>query len=375
MSSHLGHLRVVCAALLAVLSVVPPSSSLAASGDARCRVSNVPQGTQGTSFRRMVARAQDGDRLRVQGSCTSNGVVIDKDLVIRGVGAGATLRARFETFDRARRVLRIAPGARVVLRSLVIQGGWGEDCDESGCGQTRGGGIINEGRLELRRVVVQRNGGLLVSGLAIWNGGTLVLRRSVVRYNQEQDGSDAAIVNHGRLVLRHSRVVNNDQAGILNHGTARVVDSVVARHREGDDAVGITNHGTLTVIRSVIRDNRPCCDGGGIGNRGTLRVRDSVIRDNQGEVGGGIKNDAGATATVSGSRIIGNTGDYGGGGIWNLGDMVLIDTVVRDNRSFEAGGGIYNGGLYGHPFGTLAIDARSRVSGNAPDDCVGTTAC
>jgi hypothetical protein len=360
---------------LALTTLAGPATAAASDGIA-CRVVNVTQGTHGSSFPRMVARAHDGDGLRVLGSCTSNGVVIDKDLRIRGVGAGATLRARFETFDQARRVLRIAPRAKVVLRSLVIQGGWGEDCDEGGgCHITRGGGILNEGRLELRRVVLQLNGGLLVSGLAIWNGGTLVLRRSVVRYNQEQDGSDAAIVNHGTLLLRLSRVVKNDQAGIINHGDARVVDSVVARHREGDDAVGIVNHGRLTVIRSVIRNNRPCCDGGGIGNRGTLRVRDSVIRDNQGEVGGGIKNDLGATATISGSRIIGNTGDYGGGGIWNLGDLVLIDTVVRDNRSWEEGGGIYNGGLHGDPVGTLAIDGRSRVSGNSPDDCVGTSAC
>jgi hypothetical protein len=64
-----------------------------------------------------------------------------------------------------------------------------------------------------------------------------------------------------------------------------------------------------------------------------------------------------------------------GGGIGNLGDLTLVDTVVRENRAREVGGGIYNGGLERDPLGTLAIDGASSVRDNTPNDCVGTPAC
>ena len=217
------------AILFAALALTAMSApvTLAGSGSTTCHVRNVTQGTQGHSFGKMVAASHDGDRLRVWGTCTSTGVVIDKDLTIQGMGTGATLQSRFGS---AHRVLRVTEGARVELRDLIVQGGW-LDCSPVSCRPVKGAGILNQGRLTLVRVVVQGNGGLGVSGLGIWNGGTLILRRSVVRRNEEQDGGDAAIVNRGTMTLRHSRVRHNDQAGILNSGVARIVDSVVAEHR------------------------------------------------------------------------------------------------------------------------------------------------
>ena len=81
------------------------------------------------------------------------------------------------------------------------------------------------------------------------------------------------------------------------------------------------------------------------------------------------------TAVVKGSRIVGNRSYGVGGGIGNLGDLTLVDTVVRDNRASDVGGGIYDGGLDGDPVGTLTLDTASSVTGNTPDDCVGTPAC
>jgi hypothetical protein len=373
----------------------------------------------------MVAAAHPGDRMRVEGACTSNGVVIDKDLVIRGIGPGAALRPRVGS---ARRVLGVARGASVVLRDLIVEGGrlvCGWDCS------ARGAGIRNHGRLTLRRVVVQGNGGTGdIAGLGIWNGGTLILRGSVVRRNRgSEDFGAAGILNQGTLLLRHSRVVDNDQGGILNgeHGQATLVDSAVVRNRrgyyssgihnighmsvigstirdntggDGELAGGIVNDGTLTVRDAVIRDNRgpggggiwtggilTIVDsvirdngsvdgsGGGILNFGILTVRASVIRDNRalgGAVGGGLAN--AGDAVVRGSRIVGNRSGSRGGGIFNNRNLSLVDTVVRHNRASEIGGGIYNEDFLGTP-GTVEIDAGSSVSRNSPDDCVGTTAC
>lgn len=401
-----------------MLGAVPGPASLAAR-EAACRVSNVTQGTDGTSFRRTVARAHDGDRLRIRGVCTSNGVVIDKDLRIRGVGAGATLQSR----RHGRRVLRVTEGASVVLRDLAIEGGTTEPAPFPHP-RPRGVGILNEGRLELRRVIIQGNGGNTSSGLAIWNGGTLTLRRTTVRDNGDYNFSDGAIVNHGTLLIRRSLVLDNDQAGIVNHGQARLVDSLVSGHRNRDHAQGVTNHGEMTILRSsirrnmamgldvsgignsgtmrlidsvvsdnrdgvgigntgtltitgsVIRHNRNDWYGGGIGNSGTMRLIDSVIRDNiAGSGGGGVWNWSDAQMRIRRSRLLRNQSRSRGGGLGNLGTLTLVDTVIRDNEARGTGGGIYNGGVDGEPIGTLVMDAGTSVHHNSPDDCVGTAAC
>ncbi len=92
--------------LLAALALTAvPAAVTQAGSSTGCKVHNVTQDTQGSSFKRMVAAAHDGDRLRVRGTCTSNGVVIDKDLTIQGVGDGATLQGR--GYFGGRRVLRV----------------------------------------------------------------------------------------------------------------------------------------------------------------------------------------------------------------------------------------------------------------------------
>ena len=416
-------------AMLAVLllGVVPAPGSLAASGDTTCLVRNVTRHTTGGSFGPMVVAAHGGDQLQVRGSCRSSGVRISKDLVIRGIGDGAALRARAGS---ERRVLSVTKGASVALHDMIVEGG-SLDCPSEWC-EFGGAGILNLGRLTLVRVVVQGNGARDVVGLAIRNRGTLVMRHSVVRNNRGLGDSDAAISNVGTLVMLHSQVRDNDQAGIDNGGVARLVDSVVSGHRRGDWAQGIYNSGRMTLIRSTIRDNRASSwmsgggianlgtltvrdsvirnnratgedaegggfwnegrltvvgsvirdntarwAGGGISNWGTLRVRDSVIRDNHAASGAGLWNSwdgDSANAIVERSRIVGNRSGDRGGGIWNLAELNLVDTVVRGNRASQAGGGIDNGDPNEFA-GTLTIDAGSRVTGNAPDDCVGTSAC
>jgi hypothetical protein len=114
-----------------------------------------------------------------------------------------------------------------------------------------------------------------------------------------------------------------------------------------------------------------------------LSVIDSVIRDNLAFAGGGglwNRSDDAASMLIRRSRILRNSSRSRGGGIGNLGDLVLVATVVRDNDARRGGGGVYNGGGpdgFGglDPLGTFAKDAGSSVTGNSPDDCVGTSAC
>jgi hypothetical protein len=93
--------------------------------------------------------------------------------------------------------------------------------------------------------------------------------------------------------------------------------------------------------------------GGGIYNLGDLLLLRVTIRDNKSVAGAGLANEAGATATIIDSTISGNVAndpgicDGGvGGGIGNFGGTVeLINTTITNNEGECEGGGIYlNGG-------------------------------
>ena len=109
---------------------------------------------------------------------------------------------------------------------------------------------------------------------------------------------------------------------------------------------GIVNlGGILTISDSIVTDNAShtgntgtVSPGGGIWNLGILMLNNSSIKGNYTDAGGGIANSG--TAIVTNSTISDNRGV--GGGIHNSGVLNLVNSTVSHNRSRLAGGGIYN---------------------------------
>jgi hypothetical protein len=365
MDLHVASIRALPAVLLTVVVMAAAGTPVTrAVSDVPCSVRNATQDTRGASFRRMVAAAHPGDRLRVRGTCTA-GVTIRKSLVIRGVGTDATLSGR-QRF----RVLRIeARGTRpthVRIRHMRIIRGTA--VPRSGFGE--GAGILVKGRgasLDLIDSTVARNaraGGIAVSR------GTVVLTRSVVRGNTS--------LGHGGGIqaLRHARVT--------------LIDSVVRGNYALDSAGIDSTHASVTLIDSAVFGNTAIQSAGGIGSSdGELRLLHTSVRANRALLGpgGGIAITRGTTELV-GSAVIGNvTGrdhhpwDGHGGGIFVVGRGVdeppaseavisLIDTTVSANRATREGGGIHAG-----PSTTVTFAGAASVTGNDPDDCYGTPAC
>ena len=171
--------------------------------------------------------------------------------------------------------------------------------------------------------------------------------------------------------------------GIANNAgsTLTVTDSTVSDNGSG----GIFNDGTsLTVTDSTVSDNSGGLGyGSGIwsGPGGTsavtsLTVTDSTVSDNS---GGGISNDPGSTATVTGSTLSGNShsaaisnagtltvtgstlsgnnvGQNSGGGIWNENGATatVTDSTVSDNSGAAYGSGILNEGALSVVHSTLS---------------------
>ena len=138
----------------------------------------------------------------------------------------------------------------------------------------------------------------------------------------------------------------------------------------GRDGGGLVNEGgTVTLTDVNITGNTADDRGGGISNHGTLTMTGGSISGNTTndqtapEGGGGIMNSEGATATLSGVSITGNTVKVkGGGGICNYGTMTLDGCTITGNSCKMNGGGIWTAAS-----ATLNMQGAMTVTDNTSD--------
>jgi hypothetical protein len=201
---------------------------------------------------------------------------------------------------------------------------------------------------------------------------------------------ESGITNRGgRLTIISCEIEDNDSevygGGIENRGGyLNIKNSKISNNTAGEAYGGIFSHtwppgniiAKLTISDSIISGNASL-GAGGIGNAGgILIIKRSEIIDNDSWVycGGGILNfstvDGITDAKIMKSTIAGNEagnimGEGCGAGIYNYGDMVIINSDISDNTanyesdpspSGGSGGGIINEG-------SLLIK-RSTISGN-----------
>src|SRR5262249_22035040 len=84
-------------------------------------------------------------------------------------------------------------------------------------------------------------------------------------------------------------------------------------------------------------------DGGGLLNLGTVILSGDAIVGNAAANGGGVANSG--TAVFLGSAIDGDAASGDGGGIFNSGALAMILTDLSGNAAGGEGGGLYNSGI------------------------------
>ena len=100
--------------------------------------------------------------------------------------------------------------------------------------------------------------------------------------------------------------------------------------------------------------------GGGIYNQGDLTLVDLVVRGNEAEIhGGGIFNLMGGTLVLSRSLVTGNIARHGGG-IFNDATITVTESTVVGNSAIRGKGG----GLHNSQGGVVALSSTS-ISGNS----------
>jgi hypothetical protein len=230
---------------------------------------------------------------------TEAGIVVNKDVTIRGLGADDTVVQAHETSGQAHdRVFLIEEGVTAILERMTIRHGHVED--------EHGGGILNHGVLTLNHCVVTRNtaGG----GGGICNDGDLTVVSSTISNNVTEDnwfqpgsfacGSGGGIrCGRGTVALFNSTVSGN-QAGSRSTGTgggirigcnctAELINSTVSGNRATQYGGGVVVKGLVQMVNCTISDNATAAEGGGVyvGAGGELDYVNTIVADNRGAKG------------------------------------------------------------------------------------------
>lgn len=168
------------------------------------------------------------------------------------------------------------------------------------------------------------------------------------------------------IVLSNTHITNsvaNMGGGIYSMSGLTLLNSHIYANSTPDyDAAGggISNESgsAMTIINTHIFDNS-ASTGGGISNLGVLTITSGSINRNVGGFfgAGGIINGYSGTIAIDKTRIISNVTNFDIGAIYNMGQLIVDDTIIAENRALLDGGGVWN-----DEYGTLILHNSTIVS-------------
>jgi len=145
-------------------------------------------------------------------------------------------------------------------------------------------------------------------------------------------------ITHGEA-LDGGGIHNSDSTVVLEAVT--VISNTAFNFGSGGGGGIFTDDGDMHISNSTIINNLATdASGGGIYNVGRLTVIDSIISGNSTGAGGGIFH-AGGSLNVSNSTLSNNSASSGGGMFLGNGPNTIVDTTLSDNSAVNKGGGMY----------------------------------
>ena len=258
---------------------------------------------------------------------TEAGIVVNRDVTIRGLGAEETVVQAHEALDEApQRVFLIEEGATVLLQALTIRHG------KTSVEREHGGGILNLGTLTVRDCVVTEN--IAGGGGGIASNGALTVINSTVTSNVAQDvgprgekcgGGGGILSRVGTLLLLNSTLSGN-QAGVRSKGTgggvrigcqgdAILANSTISGNRSILQGAGVSASGIVRILNCTISENTTKCEGAGIIVGHRLDIQNTIVANNHGPGGECALSQP---TTPGGGGVIGlNRGNWIGDGSCN----------------------------------------------------------
>ena len=292
--------------------------------------------------------------LSIPGIGDDSGLTGDLDILPGGsvtiLGAGSD-QTVLDANDLGDRVLDVLAGAVVNLDGLTITGGHMPN---------NGGGIRNDGTLQLHDVRVIDNSGY--NGGGIRNTGQLSISASVITQNAGSNTGGGISNFGGEVAITGSTISDNSTkygGGLWTNASAVIVDSTIEYNDASENGGGIINAtgGTLSIERTAFVENTAKF-GGGIWTNATATITDSTFDGNQASSNGGaISNTSNGTLSLVGGTLSGNTGNFGGG-LLNSGTSSVVNSTFSGNEARNGGGGISSSG-------TLSVSHSTFVGNQA----------
>jgi len=314
-----------------------------------------------------IDKSDSGDTINIApGIYLENLEITDKSVTLQGQGFATTIvdgsnqdRVLFLSDDNA------ATPMSVVVSGLSLRNGRSD----------LGGAVNNETATVYLTIInseIANSTATTAGGGGIYNQGLLNLINVVIRENtaSASNGYGGGIYNLGEADLNNTTITNNTAVsgggGIRNTNLMTITNSLIGLNNRSNagEGGGIANLGTgsrVTLINSIISGNRATvARGGGIYNDSILISSGTVISGNLAtEQGGGMYNAASGQVTVIGGSLHANRSDASAGGaFFNAGTAYLTGAVVTNNRASTSGGGVEN-------TGSLSIDTNAISSNTA----------
>ncbi|HEY8515983.1 MAG TPA: choice-of-anchor Q domain-containing protein [Candidatus Binatia bacterium] len=297
------------------------------------------------------------------------------------IGAGATSTI-IDGGGKAR-VFETQLNSVISLSGLTIRNGLANGAD--------GGGILSRGHLKLSDVTLDGNRSKTDPQNANGRGGALFVAEGsdaklldVRITNNTADGRGGGVYNDGSLQIMNGTVRGNasltdDGGGICNSGTLKLLITEVDGNRATNGG-GIDNvEGSVEITDSTLAANTASSSGGAIFNSGTVTAVNSTISGNTaGGSGGGILNRAQGTVALNNVTIASNRagsgGDAKGGGIANdgTGAVTVANSIIAANTA--ANGADCAGVLTSQGYNLLQSDAGCSIAGDTAGNVIGKDA-
>lgn len=223
----------------------------------------------------------------------------------------------------------------------------------SNCSGAHGGGVFNQGTFNMTNATI--------SGCTATNGtghGGGLCTHAPVKLVGATFENNTADLGGGVFVGEPDVLTMDANTKIINNFAKKGKNSTFARGSGGGIYVFIG--ASLTLNGGTISGNT-ATNGGGIGGEGTLIINDGTITNNTAtNDGGGLYLYERAAFTVNGGTISNNTATHGGGAAFNTSPsgLTINGGTISGNKA-NNGGGIYNAsGRIAESF----VDALSKES-------------
>jgi len=237
----------------------------------------------------------------------------------------------------------------------------------TGLERSGGGAIFNTGQAIVMHSSFDSNISTATlygaNGGAVFNTGFFEAQYSTLTANEAvgTDSAGGALYSTGKVFLSESTFSHNRArigGAIANRGNSQ--DSMTLRRssvsdNEAQSGGGIENRvGGFLIDTSRINNNRAVGDPGISGSTGAgggliiesdyvATILDSTISGNAADIGAGIDVDVVlSTFSITESTISGNIAGGSGGGIYNTGNLTVVNATISGNSANTTGGGMAN---------------------------------